>query len=157
MKTLLQITNIINLICKYIITILLIVVTVVLFAQVIARMLDTGAYWTEETARFSTIWLVMLGATVVLREGGLMKVDIIENFFPSAKKVMYYVETAVMLLYAGFLLYVSWGTLDMVTAQRSPNMGISMSFVYGSLTVMSILMIIYLIVQVVQKKEKGDS
>jgi len=156
MKIFNQVTKIINRICKYVITFLLIIVATVLFLQVVARFVfDTGTFWTEETARFSTIWLVLLGATVALRENNLMKVDVIDTFFPKAKKVLYYFELLVILFYSVFLLYVGWGTIDLVSAQRSPNMGISMSIVYASVPVMSILMILHLIVLFIRKRGLG--
>src|SRR5699024_6137494 len=153
MKLFIKITEIINRICKYVITYLLIIVAAVLFWQVVARFVfDTGTFWTDETARFATIWLVLLGVTVALRENNLMKVDVIDTFFPKAKKVLYYFKLLVILLYSVFLLYVGWGTVDLVSAQRSPNMGISMSLVYVSVPVMSILMILQLIVLIIRKR-----
>src|SRR5699024_10608758 len=156
MKLFIKITEVINQICKYVITYLLIIVATVLFWQVVARFVfDTGTSWTDETARFATIWLVLLGVTVALRENNLMKVDVIDTFFPKVKKVLYYLELLVILLYSVFLLYVGWGTVDLVSAQRSPNMGISMSIVYAAVPVMSIVMILHLIFLLTKKRRIG--
>ncbi|MFD1360851.1 TRAP transporter small permease [Lentibacillus salinarum] len=158
MKIFIQVSEILNKICKNIITYLLLIVSVVLFLQVVARFIfDTGTFWTEETARFATIWLVLLGASVVLKDRTLMSVNIVDNFIPNAKKVLYYFKLVTILLYSIFLLYVGWGTLDLVSAQRSPNMGISMSFVYAAVPVMSILMFIHLIVQFFRRKGQEDN
>jgi len=156
MKLFIKITEVINQICKFVITYLLIIVATVLFWQVVARFVfDTGTSWTDETARFATIWLVLLGVTVALRENNLMKVDVIDTFFPKVKKVLYYLELLVILLYSVFLLYVGWGTVDLVSAQRSPNMGISMSIVYAAVPVMSIVMILHLIFLLTKKRRIG--
>lgn len=148
-----QIIKIIDQICKFLITFLLIVVTAVLFLQVVARFVfDAGTFWADETARFATIWLVFLGTTVVFRENNLMKVDVIDTFFPKIKKVLPYFELSVILFYSVFLLYVGWGTTELVLAQSSPNMGISMSIVYAAVPVMSILMIFHLIVLLIRNR-----
>jgi len=63
--------------------------------------------WTEEMSRFCFIWMVMIGATVGVREGLHFDVDIWAN--PSARLARWlsWISHLLMLAFAGVVLY--WG------------------------------------------------
>lgn len=63
--------------------------------------------WTEEMSRFFFIWMVMIGATVGVREGLHFDIDIWSN--PSARLVsaLRWLSHFLMLVFAGVILY--WG------------------------------------------------
>jgi len=156
MKVLDQIGAIIDRICKHIIVYLLAVITIVLFIQVVARFVfNTGTFWTDELARFSMIWLVFLGAAIATRDRSLINIDILESTFPSWKKGLHIFQLLVSIVFFALLLKVGWETMGLVAAQRSPNMGVSMSIVYASIPVAMILSIYFAIVRVFYRNNSG--
>jgi TRAP-type C4-dicarboxylate transport system permease small subunit len=143
---------------RWIITFLLVTVTAVLFTQVFARfVLSTGTFWSDELARFATVWLVFLGASIAVREKSLITVDAMESMFPKLKRVLHYFQVIVTMIYCFLILKVGWGTLSLVMFQRSPNMGVPMSVLYAVIPVSATVMIIHLIVQLVHKKDEGEN
>lgn len=63
--------------------------------------------WTEELSRFCFIWMVMLGATVGVREGLHFDVDIWANPSPGLAKFLRWTSRLLILGFAAVVLY--WG------------------------------------------------
>lgn len=127
---------------------LLVVMTVVVFLQVVYRyVLTQPLHWSEELARYLFVWLSILGATLGLQKQGHFGLDIIFRMLPKqAKRCM------------GFLIHLLMGTVVLVILvqgitlvqktvhQESPAMGISMGWAYACLPVGAALMAIHLFV-----------
>ncbi|SFL46015.1 C4-dicarboxylate transporter, DctQ subunit [Gracilibacillus orientalis] len=65
----------------------MIVASILIFVQVILRYLfNFSLIWSEETARFLVIWLVLIGSSIAVREKGHATVDALVAFLPSAGK-----------------------------------------------------------------------
>ena len=47
------------------------------FFQVLARTFQISAVWSEELARLTYVWMVFLGAAVLIREDGLIRVTVL--------------------------------------------------------------------------------
>ena len=63
--------------------------------------------WTEEMSRFFFIWMVMLGATVGVREGLHFDVDIWNDPSPAVARFLRWASRLLILAFAGVVLY--WG------------------------------------------------
>ncbi len=63
--------------------------------------------WTEEMSRFFFIWMVMIGATVGVREGLHFDVDIWANPSPALARFLRWASRLLILGFAGVVLY--WG------------------------------------------------
>ena len=63
--------------------------------------------WTEEMSRFFFIWMVMLGATVGVREGLHFDVDIWNDPSPAVTRFLRWASRLLILAFAGVVLY--WG------------------------------------------------
>ena len=63
--------------------------------------------WTEEMSRFFFIWMVMIGATVGVREGLHFDVDIWANPTPALARFLRWASRLLILGFAGVVLY--WG------------------------------------------------
>ena len=77
---------------------------------VIARQYSASVTWTEELARISLVWCVMLGASAAFYEGDNMTVDFMLKLFPERIKkfcgiLSFMVESLVLavLIYYGYL------------------------------------------------------
>jgi len=63
--------------------------------------------WTEEMSRFMFIWMVMIGATVGVREGLHFDVDVWPSLKPRASLVLKMVSNLFIIAFATVVLY--WG------------------------------------------------
>ncbi|ARK32305.1 TRAP transporter small permease [Halalkalibacter krulwichiae] len=158
MKLANRISSAIDKICQHVITILLVTVSVVLFIQVFSRfVLNSGTFWTDELARYATVWLVFLGAAIATRDKSLMSVDIFESLFPKSKRYLRIFQTVMMLIYAGLIAKISYGTLTLVKNQLSPNMSVPMTVLYAVLPLSALIMVIHLVVHLLPTKSgQGD-
>ena len=64
---------------QFLITLLIAAMLVPVTLQIAARFIDfiPMYIWTEEVARFCLIWLIMLGATIAVRDGTHFEVDVL--------------------------------------------------------------------------------
>jgi C4-dicarboxylate transporter DctQ subunit len=145
------VTKIDNLLAKTeaaVIIAMVVVMTVVVFLQVVYRyVLAQPLHWSEELARYLFVWLSILGATLGLQRRGHFGLDVFFRMFPRKMKqsmgfFIYFLIGAVI-----FVILVQGITLVEKTAsQESPAMGISMSWAYACLPVGGALMAIHLVV-----------
>lgn len=107
--------------------------------QVFARfVLKTSVSWTEETAKYSFIWMTFVGAAVASKKDLHVRVDILEHLFGGPfKKALGIgckcIFLAFAVIAAGVGVQVCRGLL--AQPQKSPVMGISMVYVYAALPV----------------------
>ncbi|MCR9256462.1 MAG: TRAP transporter small permease [Alphaproteobacteria bacterium] len=91
------------------IAVILGVMTVITFANVIARFLDSNILWALEATVFLFAWLVLLGASYAVKIRGHLGVDAILNIVsPGLRRVMGILAAAVCVSYALLLLKGSW-------------------------------------------------
>jgi TRAP-type transport system small permease protein len=88
-------------------TLLLLIIPVSLqifsrFTEVIPRYM-----WTEEMSRFFFVWLIMLGATLGVRERLHFDVDFLPELSSRATHVLLRISQSAMLIFSGVVLY--WG------------------------------------------------
>jgi TRAP-type C4-dicarboxylate transport system permease small subunit len=98
-------------------------------------------HWTDELARFTTIWLVMLGSVVAFDRGAHMAVDLLPAALPGAAGRA--LRAGVHVLSAGFLLVLAWQGLALALrtmGQVSPALGLPMGYVYLAVPVGAALM-----------------
>ena len=88
-------------------TVLLLIIPVSL--QIFSRFtqLIPSYMWTEEMSRFFFIWLVMLGATLGVRERLHFDVDVLPELSSRATHVLLRVSQTAMLIFSAVVLY--WG------------------------------------------------
>lgn len=119
----------------------------VTFFQVLNRfVLQWPIAWTEEAARYLSIWVILLGAARGVRENTHIQVDLLVSRLPAYLRAV--IDTVTSLLIAAFLLVVIWQAidiLDVISRRRSPTLGISMYYVYVAGPIASALMLYYII------------
>lgn len=148
MRSLLGAIDAVNLLLKYVLAALLLMMTLAALGQVIVRFVlpylgfNASAAWTEEVARFSMIWTVFLGAAWALRHGELIALDLVTHGVPRVLgitvKVLAYLACAV---FAGFLIVVGLEFAELGAIETSPVIGLSKWYVFMSLPVGAALMI----------------
>jgi TRAP-type C4-dicarboxylate transport system permease small subunit len=89
--------------------------------------------WTEEAARFCFIWIIMVGATVAVREGTHFEVDVLPT--PSTPRGEALMRLVVYLFMLGFaLIFVGygWRYAAFGYTQTSELTGINLIFIHGA-------------------------
>lgn len=111
------------------ISIVMICVTLaqVIFRYVIAHPLP----WSEELARYCFVWIVFLGGAIGLSRGVHLGVDLLVNMLPvKTQKAFDFLTNMLIACFAAVVIYASTPVLNMNVFQRSPALGIQMTWVY---------------------------
>ena len=92
------------------IAILLGLMTVVTFANVIARYIfNANLLWALETTVYLFAWLVLIGVSYIVKVGGHLGVDAVVNLLgDGTRRVVTLLAAAISIVYAGLLLYGAW-------------------------------------------------
>lgn len=99
----------------------------VIFRYVIAEPLP----WSEEMARYCFVWIVFLGGAVGLSRGIHLGVDLFVNMLPLRVQRGLDILTSVLIAaFAAIVINASLPVLNMNMFQRSPALGVQMSWIY---------------------------
>lgn len=117
----------------------------IIFANVVLRYTTSESIgWAEEVARYLMVWLTFLGAGPVLRYGGHIAVDNLQDSLPAAWARALRVLIAALLF--GFFGFMVWGGalyLERAQFQMTPTTQISMAWVYAAMPVGGLLLILH--------------
>lgn len=145
-----------NKILLYLVGILMIVMVFSITYQVLVRMLfpkiglQVSAPWAGELPLHCMIWLIFLGAAIATRHNKLISVDILQTSL-STKWAKVATITALilsMIFYIGILIAGYYWAMFGLT-ETSTSMGIKMFYVYVSMPVAAIVMILNTVAHVV--------
>ncbi len=118
---------------QVLLTLLIAILIVPVTMQVVARFSPQIPHfiWTEELARFCLIWIIMLGASVAVRDGAHFDVDVLPH--PStpagvaASRIVVHVS---IFLVALIFLAFGWRFAQFGYAQESELTGINMALIH---------------------------
>jgi TRAP-type transport system small permease protein len=157
MRILITISNWIDRICRILITILLTMMTIVLFIQVLGRYItQSGLPWTEELSKYGMIWMVFIGAAVATKDASHIKVSLLEEKFPSFSKWLIPIQNLISLIFLAIIVKYGWDALSILSAQKSPNLLLPMSIFYFAIPLASAIMIVHLLVQLKGKTGRKE-
>lgn len=144
MKKYIQIVDVVNLVLRYLLAALLLVMTVLIGWQVFARFIvGQSLTFSEEISRFVMVWLVILGAAYAAQHGRLMKVDILEHIFSDGKrKAIIIIGGCLSILFYLVLVVFGMFIVEAVSYQSTPATAISMSLPMAALPVGGALLIV---------------
>ena len=116
----------------------------IIFANVVLRYTTSQSIeWAEEVARYLMVWLTFIGAGPVLRYGGHIAVDNLQDALP--KKAAIFVRICIALLifgFFGFMIYYGALYVERAHFQMTPTTQISMGWVYASIPVGGVILLI---------------
>lgn len=116
---------------------------IIIFANVVLRYSTSQSIeWAEEVARYMMVWLTFLGAGPVLRYGGHIAVDNLQDALPpfGAKAL----RLLIALMLTGFFVFIVYAGLTYVERaqyQMTPTTQVSMAWVYGAMPVGGLLLL----------------
>ncbi len=158
---------IIEKILSWIVAVLLVVMSVVVFANVILRYFFSMTIgWYEELSRFILIWIVFLGAVIAYFKGDHLSLDIVLKFIkPKAQGAVTIV--ADVLVIAALIIMIQGGfamALDsLASGWIASSIPIPYGYVYMVGPVSAILMLLQALIKTVEdlyaqaKIRKGDA
>ena len=119
-------------ITKASIVVISVVMVCVTLAQVVFRYVIAAPLpWSEELARYCFVWIVFLGGAVGLSRGIHLGVDLLVNTLPPPlRRAVDALTTILIAAFAITVIYASLPVLNMNMFQRSPALGIQMSYIY---------------------------
>lgn len=111
------------------------VMTVLISWQVFARyVMGSSLSFSEEVARFSTVWLTMLGAAYAYRHGALIAVELLPNLLgPRMQTALKIVVAMASALFALVLLREGLAITERVMSQTAPSTRVSMAWLYAAM------------------------
>ena len=92
---------------EYLAGILLFFMFLTTFFQVLSRTFQISAVWSEELARLTYVWMVFLGAAVLIRDNGLIRVTVLVDRV--GKRAARALRIVTDLLVVPFLIIITWG------------------------------------------------
>ncbi len=119
-------------VAKAVVILISVLMIAVTMAQVVFRYLvEAPLPWSEELARYCFVWIVFLGAAIGLSRGVHLGVDLLVNQMPERiRKVLAVISNALIVCFAGSVIYASVPVIKMNMFQHSPALGVQMSSIY---------------------------
>ena len=109
-----------------------VVMVIVTLAQVVFRYVIAAPLpWSEELARYCFVWIVFLGGAIGLSRGIHLGVDLFVNMLPEpVQRGLDALTSALIACFAATVIYASFPVINMNMLQRSPALGVQMSWIY---------------------------
>jgi TRAP-type C4-dicarboxylate transport system permease small subunit len=125
----------------------MLLLTIVTFAQVVSRyVFNDPLIWSEEAARYLFVWVSMLGAALGLREGAHYGLDAVRTRLP--RRVRLVTGTAAAVIVATFLVVLLMTGIEetqLASMQYSATLPMRMHWAYLALPVGAALMLLHLL------------
>jgi len=144
-------------IVRWIIIVMMAMMTIFVFLQVLFRYLfDAPLGWSEEFARFAFVWLSFLGAASLVRSDGHIRVSLLVDALPTAGWI-----AARTIQYAGALVCVVIfliGGLGLTRAEWSqfaPATQLQMGYVYLVIPASATLMLVWIFAAIARDLSGG--
>lgn len=130
---------------RWLLIVMLAVMSVIIFANVVLRYTTSQSIeWAEEVARHLMIWLTFIGCGPVLRYGGHIAVENLQDMLPRSVAIALRALIALLLL-ALFAALVWFGIeyMDRTQYQQTPATQISFAYIYAALPIGAAMTLIH--------------
>lgn len=143
MKMIFKFDRLINTILRIIVMIMLSIMSIVVFAQVIFRIVHLSIPWSEELSKYLLIWCTFLGSAMCIRKGSLVGLEFLKNSLPQKQqKLLQTFLNLIVCLLLIFLIIVGFWAVKRVCFQITPVLKQSMGLMYAAIPVGSVFMLI---------------
>ena len=122
---------------RWLLIVILAVMSVIIFTNVGLRYLTSQSIeWAEEVARHLMIWLTFLGCGPVLRYGGHIAIENLQDSLPSglARLIRTIIALLLTAMFASFV-YLGLDYMDRTQYQLTPATQISFATIYAALPI----------------------
>jgi TRAP-type C4-dicarboxylate transport system permease small subunit len=161
MRLIRKLLDILGMVISGIMVALLMLMTLLMFAQVAGRYLfHNGIFWAEEMARFAMVAMVFLGAGMACKYKDHIRVTILDEFLKGTARKIYRIIIALISIgFLSVLAFYGFFVLPIVSTQISANMQLPMHLIYMVIPIGAIIMILYLAVEIIDilfSQNNGD-
>lgn len=130
---------------QYLIGGLLLVITFILFINVVLRIFGLSFEWAEEVARYGIVWVTFIGSSVCIYKGAHIGVDAIAMILPEKGKkilslIIYIIAIIFTVVFTQQSFYITMRVIE--TKQVSSTLKLPMTYVYVAMPIGGILMTI---------------
>jgi TRAP-type C4-dicarboxylate transport system permease small subunit len=124
---------------------LLAAMALMVFANVALRFLtDYSILWTEEASRYAMVWLTFIGAGPVLRYGGHIGIETLEQAAPRLAPAIRGAILALLAVFFGVMIVVGVRYAILTWAQTTPVLQVPIGAVYLAMPCGFALMLVHL-------------
>ena len=130
---------------RWALILLLAAMSVIIFTNVALRyLLGQSIEWAEEVARHMMIWLTFMGAGLVLRYGGHIAVENVQDAMPGRLAVAMRALVALLLLaFFGFMIWYGWLYMERTMFQLTAATQVPFAYVYAAMPVGGVLAVVH--------------
>ena len=130
---------------RWVLIVLLAAMSIIIFTNVAMRYLtDASLEWAEEVARYLMIWLTFLGAGPVLRYGGHIAVENLQDTLPRSGGIaLRAIVAALLFAFFGFMVWYGWLYMQRTMFQLTPVTQIPFAYVYSAMMFGGALLIVH--------------
>lgn len=121
------------------------IIAALTFYQVIMRYaFNRAPSWSEELVRFLFVWCTFVAAAIGIKEGIHIGIDALVRLLPkSMQRILRILVQGIVMFFGSCMIYYGWKVIVMTSRQPSPALGLPMSYVYASIPVMGVLILVY--------------
>jgi TRAP-type C4-dicarboxylate transport system permease small subunit len=117
---------------------------------------DESILWVEEVSRYLMIWLTFLAAGLVLRYGGHVGIDTLQNALPRQAARIRAAIFVLLLIFFATMLWLGARYSMMTWGQTTPVMQIPIGAVYLAMPIGFALMIVHLLLMAAPYLRRGQ-
>lgn len=130
---------------RWALILLLATMSVIIFTNVVLRYTTSQSLeWAEEVSRHMMIWLTFLGAGPVLRYGGHIAVENLQDALPHAGAVAVRAFVAALLFaFFGFMVWYGWLYMQRTMFQLTAVTQIPFAYIYSAMLIGGVLLIVH--------------
>lgn len=131
---------------RWMLIVLLAAMSIIVFLNVVMRyMTDASIPWSEEVSRHMMIWLTFLGGGLVLRSGGHIAIDNLQNALSTRNaRILRVIVFLLMSFFFGLLFYFGCIYVSRTMVQTTAATEIPFGYVYLAMPVGLALMFVHL-------------
>ncbi len=119
--------------------------SVIIFINVAMRYLTSNSLeWAEEVSRHMMIWLTFLGAGPVLRYGGHIAVENLQDALPARGGIaVRAIVAALLFAFFGFMVWYGWLYMGRTMFQLTAVTQIPFAYIYSAMPIGGMLLIVH--------------
>ncbi|MGH8808228.1 MAG: TRAP transporter small permease [Noviherbaspirillum sp.] len=131
---------------RWILIVLLASMSVIVFSNVVVRYLTNASIpWSEEVSRHMMIWLTFLGSGLVLRCGGHIAIDNLQDALPACSaRTLRGVVLALIVVFLSLLAYFGYLYVGRTMLQTTAATEIPFGYIYAAMPIGCVFMLIHL-------------
>ena len=115
------------------------------FANVALRFLtDYSILWVEEASRYTMVWLTFIGAGPVLRYGGHIGIESLQQSLPRAAPAIRAIVLSLLAVFFGAMIVIGVRYSSLTWAQMTPVLQVPVGAVYLAMPVGFGLLLVHL-------------